>query len=61
VKRGIVIQGVIYNYFGTFDKLIADDTREVIRHYLGKAGFTAPLIDLRDGLLDPDGLAQLSF
>ncbi len=61
VKRGIVLQGVIYNCFGKIDKLIADDTREVIRHYLRKAGFSAPLIDLRDGLLDPDALAQLSL
>jgi dethiobiotin synthetase len=59
VKRGIVIKGVIYNCFGTFEKLIADDTRDVIRHYLGKAGFIAPLIDLRDGQLDPDAMAHL--
>ncbi len=61
VNRGIVIQGVIYNFFGAFDNLIADDTREVIRYYLAKAGFMAPIIDLRDGQLDPDAVALLSL
>ena len=61
VNRGIVIQGVIYNCFQKVDKLITDDTREVIKHYLGKAGFTAPIINLRDGQLDLDAVARLSL
>jgi dethiobiotin synthetase len=61
VKRGIIIQGVIYNGHQHADKLIADDTREVIRYYLGKAGFAAPIIDLRDGLLERDAAARLSL
>ncbi len=60
VHRGIVIKGVIYNCFEKSEKLIADDTREVILHYLAKAGFMAPLIDLRDGQLEEDALARLS-
>ncbi len=59
--RGIVIQGVIYNYFQEIDKLIADDTREVILHFLAKAGYEAPLIDLRDGMLERDAAARLSL
>ncbi|MEI8186717.1 MAG: dethiobiotin synthase [Chlorobiaceae bacterium] len=59
VKRGIVIRGVIYNRFQSTDKMIADDTREVICHYLNKAGSTAPVIDLRDGLLEEDVTARL--
>ena len=61
VNRGIVIQGVIYNHVQHADKLIADDTREVIRHYLGKAGYAAPIIDLRDGQLERDAVALLSL
>ena len=61
VNRGIVIQGVIYNHVQHADKLIADDTREVIRHYLGKAGYAAPIIDLRDGQLERDAVARLSL
>ena len=59
--RGIVIRGVIYNCFQEVDKLIADDTREVIFHYLAKAGYAAPIIDLRDGPPDRDALARLSL
>jgi dethiobiotin synthetase len=59
VKRGIVIRGVIYNCFQSTDKMIADDTREVICHYLNKAGSSAPVIDLRDGLLEGDALVRL--
>ncbi|NTV05608.1 MAG: ATP-dependent dethiobiotin synthetase BioD [Chlorobiaceae bacterium] len=61
VRREIVIRGVIYNCFQDTDKLIADDTREVILHYLNKAGFAAPVINLREGLLDPDAAALLSL
>ena len=61
VKRGIVIRGVIYNSFQPADKLIADDTRQVIGHYLVKEGYKAPIINLRDGRLDLDALALLSF
>ncbi|MGB7510215.1 MAG: dethiobiotin synthase [Pelodictyon phaeoclathratiforme] len=61
VNRGIVIRGVIYNCFGRFDNLIADDTRKVICHYLSKAGFTVPIIDLREEQLDPDAVALLSL
>jgi dethiobiotin synthetase len=59
VKRGIVIRGVIYNLFGSTDKLIAKDTREVILHYLHKAGSKAPIIDLRDGLFEGESLHSL--
>jgi dethiobiotin synthetase len=61
VQRGIVIRGVIYNCFQEADKLIADDTREVIRHYLGKAGYEAPIIDLHDGQLERDAAMRLSL
>jgi dethiobiotin synthetase len=61
VRREIVIRGVIYNCFQDADKLIADDTREVILHYLNKAGFEAPVINLREGLLDADAVARLSL
>ncbi|MBZ4220097.1 MAG: dethiobiotin synthase [Chlorobium sp.] len=61
VKRGIFIRGVIYNYHQHVDKLIADDTREVIRHYLEHAGYDAPIIDLREGRLDLDAVARLSL
>jgi dethiobiotin synthetase len=61
VTRGIVIQGVIYNFHQHADKLIADDTREIIRYYLGKAGYEAPIIDLHEGWLDLDALALLSL
>ena len=61
VNRGIVILGVIYNHVQHADKLIADDTREVIRHYLGKAGYAAPIIDLREGQLERDAVALLSL
>ena len=59
--RGIGIRGVIYNCFQEVDKLIADDTREVIVHYLAKAGYAAPIVDLRDGLPERDALARLSL
>ena len=55
-KRGIVIRGVIYNLFESTDKVIADDTREVILYYLNKAGSTVPLIDLRDGSLEGESI-----
>ncbi len=59
LKRGIVIRGVMYNRFQSTEKVIADDTREIIMHYLNKAGSSAPVIDLRDGLLEEDALARL--
>jgi dethiobiotin synthetase len=59
MTRGIVIQGVIYNCFQEVDKLIVDDTREVILHYLNKAGSAAPVIDLREGMLERDAVARL--
>jgi dethiobiotin synthetase len=59
VTRGIAIKGVIYNCFQEVDKLIADDTRQVILHYLNKAGFAAPVIDLREGQLDADAVGRL--
>jgi dethiobiotin synthetase len=59
VTRGISIKGVIYNCFQEVDKLIADDTRQVILHYLNKAGFAAPVIDLREGQLDADAVGRL--
>jgi dethiobiotin synthetase len=61
VTRGILIKGVIYNCFQKVDRLIADDTREVIRHYLNKAGFTAPVIDLREGMLERDAVMLLGL
>ena len=61
VKRGIVIRGVIYNLFENIDKVIADDTREVILYYLNKAGPAAPLIDLQDGSLEGEQLVGLCF
>jgi dethiobiotin synthetase len=61
VKRGIPIRGIIYNLFQNVDKLIADETRNIIQHYLKNAGFSAPLINLRDGVLDSDALQRLSL
>ena len=61
VQRGIVIRGVIYNCFQEADKLIADDTRKVIQHYLKKKGYAAPVIDLRDGRLEREALVRLSL
>ncbi|WP_040433019.1 dethiobiotin synthase [Chlorobium ferrooxidans] len=61
VKRGIVIRGVIYNCFQESEQLIIDDTRELIRHWLHKEGFLAPLINIFDGALDPDGVTQLGL
>ncbi len=61
VKRGIPIRGVIYNCFQDIDTIIADDTREVIIHYLKKAGFSAPVINLCEGELDVDAISRLSL
>ncbi len=61
LKRGIPLRGLIYNCFQKSDKPITDDTREFIRHYLLKAGCSAPLVELREGVLDPDALARLSL
>ncbi|MBV5303266.1 MAG: ATP-dependent dethiobiotin synthetase BioD [Chlorobium sp.] len=61
VKRGITIRGMIYNSFQSVDKLIADDSRDVIQHSMKKAGCSAPLINLRDGVLDSDALQRLSL
>ena len=59
--RGIVIRGLLYNCFQESDKLIADDTREIIARYLAKAGCLAPIIDLREGLLALDAVERLSL
>lgn len=59
VTRGITIRGLIYNSFQNVDQLIADESRNIIRHYLKKSGYSAPLIDLRDGALDSDALQRL--
>jgi len=59
VRRGIVINGVIYNSFHGTDTMIADDTREVIRHYLNKEGLVAPVVDLNEGEFDPDAIKRL--
>jgi len=59
MKRGIVIRGVIYNCFQNVESVVADDTREIIRHFLNKEGVPAPLIDLREGALDTDAVARL--
>ncbi|MFZ4523960.1 MAG: dethiobiotin synthase [Chlorobium sp.] len=61
LKRRIPLRGVIYNCFDNIDTLIADDTREVIQHYLSKAGLTAPVINLCDGALDDDVVLRLSL
>ena len=61
LKRGIPLRGVIYNCFENVDTLIADDTCEVIQHYLFKAGLSAPVINLRDGVLDDDAVLRLSL
>lgn len=59
MKRGIVIRGVIYNCFQNVESVVADDTREIIRHFLKKEGVPAPLIDLREGAFDTDAVARL--
>ncbi len=61
VKRGIVLRGIIYNSFQQEEMLIADDTREIIIHYLESAGYSAPVINLSDGMLDADAVARLSL
>jgi dethiobiotin synthetase len=61
VKRGIIIRGVIYNCFQHTDQLIVDETRELILHYLSKEGSPAPVINLRDGVLDADAIARLGL
>lgn len=61
VNRGIVLRGVIYNCFQCSEKMIADDTREVIHHYLKKKGLSAPVIDLRDGFLEAEALGRLGL
>ncbi len=60
-KRGIALRGVIYNCFQNPDQHIVDDTREVIQHSLKQAGYSAPVIDLRNGELDADDLLRLSL
>ncbi|MCX6177879.1 MAG: dethiobiotin synthase [Chlorobiales bacterium] len=59
VKRGIVIRGVIYNCFHSSEKVIVDDTRKVIHHYLNKAGSSAPVIDMLNGSLEEEAFARL--
>ncbi len=59
--RGIVLRGLLYNCFQEIDKLIADDTRAFLGRYLAKAGCAAPIIDLREGLLDFDAVERLSL
>ncbi len=61
LKRGIQLQGVIYNAFQSTDALIADDTRETIRHYLLKEGFFVPLVDLQEGVFLQDGAGHLGL
>ncbi len=61
VKRGIVLRGVIYNSFQPATKPIIDDTREIIQRYLHKAGYTAPVVNLYDGILDADAIDRLSL
>ncbi len=61
VKRGISVRAVVYNSFQEVDKILADDTREVIKHYLNKSGYSAPVIDLCDGKLDADAVSRLSL
>ncbi len=61
LKRGVVIRGVIYNCFQSPEAAIVDDTRKVILNYLHKSGSLAPVIDLRDGELDPDALTLLAL
>jgi dethiobiotin synthetase len=59
VKRGIVIRGVIYNCFHSSEKVIVDDTRKVIHHYLNKAGSSAPVINMLNGSLEEEAFARL--
>jgi len=59
IKRGIVIRGVIYNCFQSSEHAIIDDTRNVIHHYLNKAGSSAPVIDMLNGSLEEEALARL--
>ena len=61
LKRSIALRGVIYNCFQNPDQSIVDDTRAVIQHSLKQAGYSAPVIDLRNGELDADDLLRLSL
>ena len=64
-KRGIALRGIIYNMVGEVnrevDHFIADETRNVIIHYLNKAGYSTPLIELRAGEFDAEALKQLAL
>ncbi len=59
-KRGIALRGIIYNMVGEVNHVIADETRNVIIHYLNKAGYSAPIIELREGIFDAEAVKQLS-
>lgn len=61
VRRGIVIRGIIYNCFLNSEKMITDDTREIIFRYLNKVGSAAPVIDLTEGMLEEGALHRLRF
>ncbi len=59
-KRGIALRGIIYNMVGEIEPMIADNTHSVIIHYLKKAGYSAPIFKLRNGIFDAEAVKQLS-
>ncbi len=59
LKRGITLKGVIYNLYQDPGEPISGDTRDVIRHFLGRWGCAAPVIDLgTEGFVPSDIMAM---
>jgi dethiobiotin synthetase len=57
LKRGIPLKAVIFNRFGDPGGPIADDTREVIRRFLGRTGSPAPVIDFGEAGFEGSAIA----
>lgn len=47
-KRGLQLNGLVYNLAGGDDKVIAQDTLTVLRNALGEYGYHCPVIELPD-------------
>ena len=47
-KRGLQLNGLLYNYAGGGDKVIAQDTLAVLRSALGRYGYSCPIIEIPD-------------
>jgi dethiobiotin synthetase len=63
MKRGIHLQGIVFNRFQEADRLIADDAIGTIRHFLKRYGLSAPVVTLDENGLEkhaPELLGLLS-